>query len=287
MQPSGRTQDDVAVIELIRLALAEDLDGRGDVTTAATVPAGATASASFVAREAGVAAGLGVMAEVCAEVDPSLICTASVDDGARVRAGECLATVAGPTRALLIAERTALNFLTHLSGVATAAARYCEAVAGTGCTVRDTRKTLPGLRALQKAAAVAGGAANHRMGLYDGLLVKDNHVVAAGGVAPATAAALAAAGDLEVQVEVDDLDELDAALQAGARSVLLDNFGLPDLRIAVDRCRPRGVFTEASGGVTLQTVRAIAETGVDAVAVGALTHSVQALDIGLDFEEVA
>jgi len=243
------------VIELIRLALAEDLGERGDVTATATVPAGATTTASFVAREAGVVAGLGVLAAVCAEVDPSLLCTASVGDGARVRAGECLASVAGPTRALLVAERTALNFLTHLSGVATAAARYCEVVAGTWCTVRDTRKTLPGLRALQKAAVAAGGAANHRMGLYDGLLVKDNHAV--------------------------------AALQAGATCVLLDNFGLEDLRAAVDRCRPRGVFTEASGGVTLQTVRAIAETGVEAVAVGALTHSVQALDIGLDFEEVA
>ncbi|MDQ3709756.1 MAG: carboxylating nicotinate-nucleotide diphosphorylase [Actinomycetota bacterium] len=275
------------MIELIRLALAEDLGERGDVTATATVPAGATTTASFVAREAGVVAGLGVLAAVCAEVDPSLLCTASVGDGARVRAGECLASVAGPTRALLVAERTALNFLTHLSGVATAAARYCEVVAGTGCTVRDTRKTLPGLRALQKAAVAAGGAANHRMGLYDGLLVKDNHAVAAGGVARATAAALSGAGDLEVQVEVDDLGELDAALQAGATCVLLDNFGLEDLRAAVDRCRPRGVFTEASGGVTLQTVRAIAETGVEAVAVGALTHSVQALDIGLDFEEVA
>ena len=263
------------MIELIRLALAEDLGERGDVTATATVPAGATTTASFVAREAGVVAGLGVLAAVCAEVDPSLLCTASVGDGARVRAGECLASVAGPTRALLVAERTALNFLTHLSGVATAAARYCEVVAGTWCTVRDTRKTLPGLRALQKAAVAAGGAANHRMGLYDGLLVKDNHAVAAGGVARATAAALSGAGDL------------DAALQAGATCVLLDNFGLEDLRAAVDRCRPRGVFTEASGGVTLQTVRAIAETGVEAVAVGALTHSVQALDIGLDFEEVA
>jgi nicotinate-nucleotide pyrophosphorylase (carboxylating) len=191
--------------------------------------------------------------------------------------------------ALLAAERTALNFLCHLSGVATLAARYAAEVGGTGCVVRDTRKTLPGMRMLQKAAVAAGGGTNHRMGLYDGLLVKDNHVAAAGGVAAATRAALDHAGGLTVQVEVDDLAQLDEALGAGVRTILLDNFDVESLRTAVARCRnlDEPVFLEASGGITLDSVRDIAATGVDAIAVGALTHSAPGLDIGLDYGEDA
>lgn len=270
--------------EVIALALAEDLGEIGDVTAVATVVADATGAARFVAREAGVLAGLDAAAAVCAAVDPAVTVTRRIDDGTAVHDGTVIAIVEGPMRAILAAERTALNLLCHLSGVATLTARYVAAVGGTGCIVRDTRKTLPGLRALAKAAVAAGGGSNHRRGLYDGLLIKDNHISAAGGVAAATRAALAAAGDLPVQVEVDDLGQLEAALEAGARAILLDNFTVTDLRQAVARCADLDddVFLEASGGVTLQTVRAIAETGVDAVAVGALTHSAPALDIGLD-----
>ena len=268
--------------DIIALALAEDLGDAGDVTAAATVPADASARARFVARQAGVVAGTAAVAAVCAAVDGRLRVTVRAADGERVEPGGVVAEVAGPVRSILAAERTALNLLCHLSGVATLTARYVEAVAPTGCAVRDTRKTLPGLRALQKAAVMAGGGRNHRHGLYDGLLVKDNHAAAAGGVAAATRAALAAAGDLEVQVEVDDPDELAQALEAGAAAVLLDNFRFDALPTAVARCHDRGVFVEASGGITLDTVRAVADTGVDAVAVGALTHSAAALDVGLD-----
>ncbi|HVL98072.1 MAG TPA: carboxylating nicotinate-nucleotide diphosphorylase [Egibacteraceae bacterium] len=270
--------------DVVAIALAEDLGHGGDRTSSATVAADATARAAFVARKAGVVAGLAAAAAVFAAVDATVRFTPRVTDGAHVEAGATIACVSGRTRSLLAGERTALNLLSHLSGVATITARYVEAVAGTGCVVRDTRKTLPGLRALQKAAVTAGGGANHRSGLHDALLVKDNHAVAVGGVGVATKAALAGADGRPVQVEVDDLDELDEALVAGARAVLLDNFGLDDLRRAVARARgePEHVFVEASGGIDLDTVRGVAGTGVDAVAVGALTHSPRALDIGLD-----
>jgi nicotinate-nucleotide pyrophosphorylase (carboxylating) len=269
---------------VVALALAEDLTARGDATAAATVPAGAAFAGTFASREAGVVAGTEVIAATYAAVDSAVEVVVHLGDGAAVRPGDAIAEVRGPARSVLTGERTALNLLGHLCGVATATRRYADAVAGTGAVVRDTRKTLPGLRALQKAAVAAGGGVNHRLSLSDGILVKDNHVAAAGGVGAATRAALAHAGDLPVQVEVDDLDELAEALEAGARAILLDNFDLDGLAIAVDRCRARGtdVFVEASGGVTLDTVAAIARAGVDAIAVGALTHSVRALDIGLD-----
>lgn len=272
---------------LVAIALAEDLGDEGDRTSAATVPADARAVAALVAREAGVVAGLDAARAVFAAVDPTVRFAPRVTDGDGVHAGAVLATVAGTTRSILAGERTALNLLSHLSGVATATARYVEALAGTDCVVRDTRKTLPGLRALQKAAVVAGGGVNHRRGLDDALLVKDNHAAAAGGVGAATKAALAGAGGRPVQVEVDDLDELEEALGAGARAVLLDNFTLHELREGVARARrePDAVFVEASGGVDLATVRSVADTGVDAIAVGALTHSAAALDIGLDLEQ--
>lgn len=280
--------------EVVAMALAEDLGGSAhsgiDVTAAATVPAGAAARANVVARWPGVVAGLTAAASTFVTVDPSVRTMALATDGDEVEAGEAVLRVEGPARSVLTAERTALNLLCHLSGVATLTARYVEQVAGTGTVVRDTRKTLPGLRALQKAAVVAGGGMNHRMSLADGLLVKDNHVAVAGGVAAATrlavAAALAADPPLTVQVEVDSLAELDQALEAGAPSVLLDNFTLDDVRIAVARCQEHSVFVEASGGVTLGALRALAEAGVDAVAIGALTHSAPTLDFGLDFEPV-
>jgi len=270
--------------ELVALALAEDLGEEGDLTAAATVPADATDTAALVAREAGAVAGLHAAHAVFSAVDTRIVFTSRTRDGDLVEAGAVVAAVSGPTRAILAGERTALNLLSHLSGVATATARYVAALAGTGCVVRDTRKTLPGLRALQKAAVAAAGGVNHRRGLDDGLLVKDNHAAAAGGVGVATKAALAGARGRAVQIEVDDLDQLEEALGAGARSVLLDNFPLDDLRAGVARCRrtPEPVFVEASGGLDLATARAAAEAGADAVAVGALTHSVRALDIGLD-----
>ncbi|HUH06177.1 MAG TPA: carboxylating nicotinate-nucleotide diphosphorylase [Egibacteraceae bacterium] len=269
---------------LIAAAVAEDLGASGDVTAAATVPPAAQAAADFVTRERGVIAGLDAVEATLRAVDPSVSLERRADDGDAVVAGAVVARCEGSARGILAAERTALNLLCHLSGVATETARYVDAVAGSGCAIRDTRKTLPGLRALQKAAVVAGGGKNHRMSLSDGLLVKDNHVVAAGGVGQATRLALDAADGLGVQIEVDSLAELDEALDAGATSVLLDNFSVGDMRAAVERCRQSGdVFVEVSGGVTLASVREVALTGVDAVAVGALTHSARALDIGLDF----
>ncbi|MGH8907042.1 MAG: carboxylating nicotinate-nucleotide diphosphorylase [Egibacteraceae bacterium] len=280
-----RVERVAGLADVIAAALAEDLGEAGDVTTLATVPAEAVAAAALVARQAGVVAGLEAARAVFAAVDPRVEFTACVHDGARVEPGAVLAQVRGPARAMLTGERTALNLLCHLSGVATATAAFVDELEGTGCAVRDTRKTLPGLRALQKAAVAAGGGVNHRMGLSDALLVKDNHVHAAGGVVNAVSRALAAAGGRDVQVEVDSLEQLDEALEAGARSVLLDNFCLNDLHAAVARCRRHDgpVFIEASGGVTLASAWAIASTGVDAIAVGALTHSAAALDIGLDF----
>jgi nicotinate-nucleotide pyrophosphorylase (carboxylating) len=269
---------------VIAAALAEDLGEAGDVTSLATVAAEARASGALVAREPGVVAGLEAARAVFAALDSGTRFAALVAEGAHVQTGDVLARVDGPVRALLAAERTALNLLCHLSGVATLTAAFVAELKGTGCAVRDTRKTLPGLRGLQKAAVVAGGGLNHRVGLFDALLVKDNHVIAAGGVTEAARRALAGSGGLEVQVEVDSLEELDEALAAGARSVLLDNFGVNDLSAAVARCRreTHPVFMEASGGITLPEARVIASTGVNAIAVGALTHSARALDIGLD-----
>lgn len=274
--------------DIVALAIAEDLAGGTDVTAAATVPVDLDATAAVVARSRGVAAGLGAAAAVFTAVDSSVIVTPLVSDGDRVDSGAAVLRVEGPARGILAAERTALNLLCHLCGVATLASRYVAEVEGTGAMIRDTRKTLPGLRALEKAAVVAGGGHNHRMSLSDGLLVKDNHIAAAGGVGVATRNALAHANGLPVQIEVDSLDQLDEALNHGARAVLLDNFGLNDLPAAVARCRrqpadPDPVFAEASGGVSLDTVWAIANTGVDAIAVGAITHSAPALDLGLDF----
>jgi len=251
------------------------------------VPSGAALEAEVVARQAGVVAGLEAARAAFVILDDRVLVTLLAADGDRVEPGAAVLRVAGPAHGILSAERTALNLVCHLSGVATLTAAHVAAVAGTGVAVRDTRKTLPGLRGLEKAAVAAGGGVNHRSSLGDGLLVKDNHVAAAGGVGPATRLALAAASGLPVQIEVDDLGQLDEAIDAGARSVLLDNFGLADLRAAVARCRAltgERVFVEASGGVTLATLPGIAASGVDAVAIGALTHSAPALDLGLDLD---
>ena len=274
--------DPDAIAALVRSAVEEDLAGGVDVTSAATVPADQVAVGDFTARDDGVVAGL-LVAEAVVEV----VCggaaqvVAPVSDGARVRAGDVLLTVTAPTRALLTAERTALNLLCHLSGVATLTARWADAIAGTGAAVRDTRKTTPGLRALEKYAVRCGGGVNHRMALSDAALVKDNHVVAAGGVREAFDAVRAMWPGLEVEVEVDSLGQLDAVLDAGADLVLLDNFDVAQTREAVARTAGRARL-ESSGGLSLGVARAYAETGVDYLAVGALTHSAPVLDIGLD-----
>ncbi|MER7672119.1 carboxylating nicotinate-nucleotide diphosphorylase [Kitasatospora sp. NPDC058162] len=274
--------DPIEVEDIATLALAEDLAGGEDVTSVATVPADAVATADFTARQAGVVAGLRV-----AEAVVSLVCEEEfeverhVQDGDRVEAGQVLLSVRSRTRDLLTAERSALNLLCHLSGIATATRAWADALEGTGAVVRDTRKTTPGLRALQKFAVRCGGGANHRMALSDAALVKDNHVVAAGGVAEAFRAVRAAYPELPVEVEVDELAQIPPVLEAGADLILLDNFTVDQLKEAVALVAGRAKL-EASGGLTLADAREVAQTGVDYLAVGALTHSSPILDIGLD-----
>jgi nicotinate-nucleotide pyrophosphorylase (carboxylating) len=280
---TGLDQD--YVTDLVRRALAEDLAGGEDVTSAATVPPDQTAVGDLVARAGGVVAGLPVAAAVFAAVDGAIRVEPRAGDGDRVRTGDVLATVSGPTRALLTAERTALNLLCHLSGVATATAQWVEAVQGTGARIRDTRKTTPGLRALEKYAVRQGGGVNHRMSLSDAALVKDNHVIAAGGVAKAFALVRARYPDLPVEVECDSVDDVREAVEAGADLVLLDNMTPAAMAEAVAITRPAGTRTEASGGLTLDKAKAVAATGVDYISVGALTHSAKVLDIALDLRE--
>jgi nicotinate-nucleotide pyrophosphorylase (carboxylating) len=268
---------------VVKAALAEDLRYGPDVTTAATVPADAVAVGSFTPRKAGVIAGVPAALAVLDEVTEYEV-VSRVEDGTRLVAGEPALVVRGPIRGLVTAERTALNLLTHLSGIATATAAWVEIIAGTGCAVRDSRKTLPGLRLLEKYAVRCGGGVNHRMGLGDAILIKDNHVQAAGSVTAALAAARAYAPSLTCEVEVDTLDQLDEALAANAELVLLDNFTVADCAEAFRRTKAAGTGTllEASGGLTLDVARAYAETGVDYLSVGGLTHSSPALDLGLD-----
>jgi nicotinate-nucleotide pyrophosphorylase (carboxylating) len=273
---------DILIEPVVRLALAEDLGRAGDLTAAACVPAEARLSAAFAARGPGVIAGMDCARLAVAAMDPLARFEAEVRDGEAVPAGAVLARVEANARALLSAERTALNLLGRLSGIATLTAAYVAAVEGAGARIADTRKTTPGLRALEKHAVRCGGGANHRFGLDDAILIKDNHVAACGGIGPAVRRARAYAGHLvRVEVEVDSLEQLDEALAHGPDVIMLDNFSLEDLRTAVARAGSR-VTLEASGGVNLQTVRAIAETGVDVISVGALTHSAPVLDIGLD-----
>jgi nicotinate-nucleotide pyrophosphorylase (carboxylating) len=270
---------------VVDTALAEDLRYGPDATTAATVPADARATAELTPRRPGTIAGIPIVLAVFdAVLSGDYEVLDRVPDGTRLAAGHPALTVRGPVRGLLMAERTALNLVCHLSGVATATAAWVAAVAGTGCAIRDTRKTLPGLRLAQKYAVRMGGGVNHRMGLGDAVLIKDNHVVAAGSVGAALAAVRQRAPELPCEVEVDTLAEFDEVLAMAADEVLLDNFTPEQCAEAVRRRDAAGAKTrlEASGGLTLDRARAYAETGVDYLSVGALTHSVVALDLGLD-----
>ena len=271
--------DSQQIHEQVRAALAEDL-GAGDLT-AALVPAGARARACIVAREAAVLCGVDWATAAFEQVDAAIEVDWLAADGDRVTADMRLCELRGPARGLLSAERVALNFLQTLSATATLASRYVAAVEGTGARILDTRKTLPGLRLAQKYAVTCGGACNHRIGLFDAILIKENHIAAAGSVSAALAAARRVA-DVEIEIEVEDLDQLREALAAGARRVLLDNFDLERLREAV-RLNQGRARLEASGGVDLETVRGIAETGVDDISVGALTKDVRAVDLSMRF----
>lgn len=271
-------------VPLVRAALAEDLGDAGDLTSRAIFTGDDTATAHVVARAAGVIAGLDVALSTFYLLDGSAAVEAKplIRDGAQVDAGVRLAQVAGPVEVLLGAERTALNLLGHLSGIATATRELVRRAEGTGARITDTRKTTPGLRALEKYAVRCGGGVNHRLGLHDAVLIKDNHIAAAGSVGEAVRRARSQVGPtIEVEVEVDDLEQLDEALEAGAEIVLLDNMSPTELCRAVTRTAGRAVL-EASGGITLETVREVAETGVDRISVGWITHSAPALDVALD-----
>jgi len=272
------------VIEpLVRAALLEDLGRAGDITTDAIVPTQAHAETALVARQAGVVAGLDLALLAFKLVDPAIIASVQRPDGARLAPGDVIATVVGPARGILTAERVALNFLCHLSGIATATAAIVEAVRGHRARITCTRKTTPGLRAVQKYAVRVGGGANHRFGLDDAVLIKDNHIAAAGGIRPAVERVRASIGHLvKVEVEVDTLVQLEEALAVGVHAVLLDNMQPEELRRAVAMVDGRAI-TEASGGVTPTTAPSIAATGIDLISIGWLTHSVTALDIGLDY----
>lgn len=273
------------VQRIVRAALEEDI-GPGDITTEAVVPAGARAEAVILAKEEGVIAGLPVAEAAFRELDPNMHFTALCRDGDRVSRGQAVARVEGSARAILTAERVALNLLQRLSGVATITARLCEKVRGTKARLVDTRKTTPGLRALEKYAVRAGGGSNHRLGLYDAILIKDNHIVLAGGIPAAVAAARARAGHtVKIEVEVETLAQLDEALAAGADIILLDNMDIETMCLAVQGAAGRALL-EASGGITEATVAEVARTGVDVISVGALTHSVKALDLSLEVVEL-
>lgn len=273
---------DFQLDEFVSRVLAEDLGSSGDVTSRATIAEDARFTAEMNCRQAIVVAGLEIAAAFFRALDPQIEIELLVKDGDRAGHGTVLARLSGRARAMLTAERSALNTLQHLSGIATLTRQYVDAIEGTGTILLDTRKTIPGLRVLQKYAARMGGAQNHRMRLDDGVLIKDNHVAVCGGVAEAVSRAKAANTGLEVQVEVDRLDQIEPALLAGADRLLLDNMDPAMLREAVRLVNGR-VPLEASGGVTLETIRFLAETGVDYVSVGRITQSAPAVDIGLDY----
>jgi nicotinate-nucleotide pyrophosphorylase (carboxylating) len=267
----------------VEAALLEDLGLSGDITSVATVSPTAQASGVFRSRADGVISGLPVARETFLQLDKTIVFEPAVQDGARVSAGDVIAKVSGLARPILMGERVALNFLGRMSGIATLTRRYADLVAGTNAKIADTRKTTPGLRAFEKYAVRCGGGSSHRAGLFDAILIKDNHIVAAGGVAQALKAARAHAGHtVKVEIEVDTLEQLKTVLEHGADIVLLDNMPPETLRKAVAMIGGKAI-SEASGGVNMQTVRAIAETGVDMISVGALTHSAPVLDLGLDF----
>ena len=275
---------------LIALALEEDLGAAGDITSQAVIPKELQAQTVFVARAPGVLAGLPATLLVAEAVDPALRFEPLLPDGTRLVAGAAIATLSGPMRGILTAERTALNFLQHLSGIATLTSRYVDAIAGLPCKILDTRKTIPGWRLLAKYAVRCGGGFNHRLGLHDGILIKDNHLAALNQGLEAVAAAVTAAlaqgrQKVWVEVEVENLAQLERAFTCKPTMILLDNMAPPMLRQAVElrNARAPGILLEASGGVNLDTVRAIAETGVDRISVGAQTHSAPALDIAQDY----
>lgn len=275
------------IVHVVADALAEDLGLAGDITTDATVAADAEAQAVIATRRPGVLAGLELAEAAFAALDPTVIFTPVKADGDRLQAGDVVARISGNARAILSAERVALNYIGRLSGIATLTRRYVDAIAGTGAAIVDTRKTTPGLRALEKYAVRCGGGRNHRTGLFDAILIKDNHIVAAGGIEAAITRARDHAGHMvKIEIEVDTLDQLERVLDHKVDAVLLDNMPPALLRQAVARVAGRAL-TEASGGVDLETVRAIAEAGVDLISVGALTHSAPVLDLGLDFAPVA
>lgn len=273
----------VMIEPIVRAALLEDLGRAGDITTDAIAPAEADAKTALIARQPGVVAGLDLALLAFQLIEPSLSVAIEHGDGNRLSPGDVIATVVGPARGILTAERVALNFLCHLSGIATATASIVDAVRGHRARITCTRKTLPGLRALQKYAVRVGGGANHRFGLDDGVLIKDNHIAVAGGIDAAVRRARAAIGHLvKIEVEVDTLAQLEQALAVGVDAVLLDNMSLDDLRRAVAMVGGRAI-TEASGRITPATAPGIAATGVDLISIGWLTHSVTTLDIGLDY----
>jgi nicotinate-nucleotide pyrophosphorylase (carboxylating) len=269
------------VADAVAAALREDLGTAGDITSAATIPASATATATFGARQPGVVAGLPFAAAAFHAIDPAVRFEALMADGQVVTAGNVLARVSGNARAILSAERVALNYLTHLSGIATATARLVERVSHTKARILDTRKTTPGLRLIEKYAVACGGGQNHRIGLYDAILIKDNHIAVAGGAAAAIRNARAHTPGVKLEIEVGSLAELDEALAERPDIILLDNMSVETMRAAVERVAGRALL-EASGNITLATVQAVAETGVDYISSGAITHSAPALDIGLD-----
>lgn len=283
MSQSLRPPSRLLIEPAIKAALLEDMGRAGDVTSELIIPADQKAEARLVARKPGHIAGLNAAELAFQLIDPSLTFTVARPDGSAVKAGETLATVSGSARAILTGERVALNFLGHLSGVATATARLVEAIKHTKARIVCTRKTLPNLRVLQKYAVRCGGGFNHRFGLDDAVLIKDNHIAAAGGIAPALERARSGLGHMvKIEIEVDTLKQMEEALSLGADTILLDNMSLDDLRRAVAMATDKAVL-EASGNVTLETVAAIAETGVDYISSGAITHSAANLDIGLDF----
>jgi nicotinate-nucleotide pyrophosphorylase (carboxylating) len=274
---------DYLVREAVQRALAEDI-GRGDITTDALIDGAAQASARLMAREAGIVAGLDLAEAAFRGVQPDITFERLVEDGRPVKAGDVIARISGSARALLSAERVALNFMTHMSGIASLTGRYVSAIAGTPARIVDTRKTLPGLRVFEKYAVRMGGGANHRFALDDAAMIKDNHIVAAGGIGPAIRQVRAAIGHMvKICCEVDRIDQIEEALAAGVDVLLLDNMGPETLAEAVRLIAGRAT-TEASGKVSLDTVAAIAASGVDVISVGRLTHSAPALDIALDFD---
>jgi nicotinate-nucleotide pyrophosphorylase (carboxylating) len=282
--PSPQPLPEHIVIEAVSAALKEDLGLAGDITTRATVPADAIARAVISARASGCIAGLQCAETVFRLIGAEVRFETVVPDGGSVERGDAVARISGPAAAILSGERVALNFLCHLSGIATRTQAYVKAIEGTGAHICCTRKTTPGLRALEKYAVRAGGGQNHRFGLFDAVLIKDNHIAAAGGVKAAIEAARTHAGHMvRIEIEVETLNQLGEVLATGlADAVLLDNMSVAELREAVARCNGK-LVTEASGGVSLETVRDIAATGIDLISVGALTHSSKTLDLGLDF----